>query len=107
MSVFALATERLRTAALQQAHVKHTIGLSIFRVLAGVTLIYEHLIVYAKRHELFGVDALYPREEFLESAVPWSLYRLVETTPAFEFLYHASVVVLAPNRAQCIEESVA
>jgi hypothetical protein len=68
-------------------------GASVFRIVAGLTFIYQLLSVYAQRRYLFGPSGAYPYELFLDdiSRGSFSLYGLSDSPLLFEIVYHASI----------------
>lgn len=68
-------------------------GASAFRIVAGFALVYQYLVVYTQRHYLFGPDAPYPFDLFVddvETAGSLSLYALSRSELYFEVVYHVS-----------------
>lgn len=72
----------------------HTIGPSLFRVIAGLALLSEQLISYSQRHVLFGRDNVLPYASYAKIAPFWSPYRYALDDLTFEFVYHSSAVVI-------------
>lgn len=73
-----------------------TIGASIFRIVAGFTVLYQYLINYHQRHYLYGPDAVWPYDKFLEKLTElrsFSLYALSPSPLLFEILFHLGILV--------------
>lgn len=67
-------------------------GASAFRLIAGFVFVYQYLVVYQQRHYLYGPDATYPFDLFVEdvrTAHSFSLYALSRSVLYFEVVYHA------------------
>jgi hypothetical protein len=79
--------------ATKAARMTHSIGPSLFRLLAGVAILSEYLLVYGQRRSLFGNEGVVPYAEFLQWTVPLSIYQFTPTHFTFEVAYHASVLV--------------
>lgn len=74
------------------------IGASVFRIVAGLTILYQYLISYYQRHYLFGPDGVWPFDTFLESLAgtrSFSLYAVSRDPLAFEVIFHLGIVVTA------------
>lgn len=73
------------------------IGASVFRVLAGLAILYQYLINYGQRNFLFGPSGIFPYEHFLEAVSErgFSLYSLSSSPFVFELIFHAGIVVAA------------
>lgn len=69
------------------------IGASAFRVLAGMTILYQTLINYAQRQFLFGPQGIYPYAEFLTRPRGFSIYSLSPDLWYFEFVFHVGLIV--------------
>jgi hypothetical protein len=73
-------------------------GARVFRIIAGVTLLYQLLAVYAQRGYLYGPDGVYPFDVFVantDEGAGFSLYAWSSAPLYFELLYHATLVVAA------------
>jgi hypothetical protein len=70
-------------------------GASVFRIVAGLTFVYQLLSVYAQRRYLFGPGGVYPFELFLQDVrgASFSLYSWSDSLLFFEVVYHASIAV--------------
>jgi hypothetical protein len=72
------------------------IGASVFRIVAGFTILYQYLINYGQRRFLFGPDGVLPYQGFLAEMAATgnvSLYALGDSLAVFELLYHAGIVI--------------
>lgn len=69
-------------------------GASLFRIVAGATILYQFLINYETRHYLYGPNGVVPWDYFVEAPVP-SLYSWSPAVWWFELLYHGGIVVAA------------
>lgn len=69
-------------------------GASLFRIVAGLTILYQFLINYSTRHYLFGPNGVLPWDMFTAHEVS-SLYAWSGQTWWFELVYHAGIVVAA------------
>lgn len=70
-------------------------GASVLRIVAGFALVYQYLVLYSQRHYLYGPDATFPFEVFVEdvsNAGSFSLYAVSRSALYFEVLYHLSCV---------------
>jgi hypothetical protein len=72
---------------------RFTIGASVFRIVAGLGIIYQYVINYEQRAYLFGPDAIMPFTEFARSADGASIYRWASTPWAFELIYHLGLAI--------------
>ncbi|GAB4199766.1 MAG: hypothetical protein OHK0022_20280 [Roseiflexaceae bacterium] len=74
------------------------LGASLFRIGAGLTLLYQLLINYHQRAYLYGPDGVWPYSLFLQQLAElrsFSLYA-VSTSPLwFEIVFHLTLLVLA------------
>lgn len=75
------------------ARPRFTVGASVFRIIAGLGIVYQYVINYEQRAYLFGPDAVMPFAEFARGEDGLSLYRLASTPLGFELLYHLGLVV--------------
>jgi antimicrobial peptide system SdpB family protein len=90
---FAALWRRLVALASQE---RLLIGASLFRIGAGVTLLYQALINYHQRGYLYGPDGVYPYGLFvnrLGETRSFSLYALSPSPLLFELLFHLGLVV--------------
>lgn len=71
------------------------IGASVFRVVAGTTVLYQMLINYAQRQFLFGPNGIYPYAEFLTRPRGFSVYALSPENWYFELAFHLGLIVAA------------
>jgi hypothetical protein len=85
-----VALERL---AMKYSGSKYTIGPSVFRVISGLAMLSEILLVYSERRVLFGPDGVVPFEEFIESRRQFSIFMFSPSTLAFELAYHAAIII--------------
>jgi predicted DCC family thiol-disulfide oxidoreductase YuxK len=72
------------------------IGASVFRILAGMTILYQYLINYHQRHYLFGPEAAWPYDVFaarIQQSGSFSLYAINPSLPWFEFVFHLGIIV--------------
>ncbi|GEM_PF-231363 len=77
---------------------RHLIGASFFRIGAGLTLLYQYLINYHQRHYLYGPNAVWPYDRFLEKlreAGSFSLYAFSNHPMVFEAIFHLGILVTA------------
>lgn len=78
---------------------RHLIGASLFRIVAGLTIIlYQYLINYHHRHYLYGPNAVWPYDKFIEKLSEtgsFSLYALSNHPLIFEALFHVGILVTA------------
>jgi predicted DCC family thiol-disulfide oxidoreductase YuxK len=75
---------------------RNLIGLSIFRVVTGIVLLYQYLIVYAQRHYIYGPHGIWPFDAYLAQVATTgslSLYALSSSPLYFDLIYHAGIVV--------------
>jgi predicted DCC family thiol-disulfide oxidoreductase YuxK len=78
------------------SHERLLIGTSLFRIGAGLTILYQCLINYRQRHYLYGPDGVYPWDTFvhrLGESGSFSLYALSPSPLLFELLFHLGLVV--------------
>jgi hypothetical protein len=85
---------KLQRCAEEQSIVTHTLGPALFRVLAGLNILWEFLGVHSHRHVLFGLDGIVPYATWVRVAPITSVYRYATTPWAFELVYHASILVV-------------
>src|SRR4051812_32807316 len=85
---------RLEQLALRQSRPTHLIGLSVFRVLVGLNLLAEYLLVYGQRGYLFNNRGLIPYATYLTQLSHFSLYWFASRDWMFELIYHGSVAVV-------------
>src|SRR5690349_16026965 len=74
------------------------IGASVFRILAGLTILYQYLINYEQRSFLYGPQGVWPYENFLHelsSTGVFSLYAQSRSPLFFEIAFHLGLVVAA------------
>jgi predicted DCC family thiol-disulfide oxidoreductase YuxK len=74
------------------------IGASVFRIVAGLTILYQFLINYHQRHYLYGPDAVWPYTTFLEKLSEtrsFSLYAISPSPLVFELVFHLGLLVIA------------
>jgi antimicrobial peptide system SdpB family protein len=69
------------------------IGASLFRLVAGATILLEYLVNYAQRGYLHGPRGVVAFDEFLGYLPAFRLYGLSASTAYFEVLYHAGVLL--------------
>jgi antimicrobial peptide system SdpB family protein len=72
---------------------RHTIGFSLFRVVAGALIVLEYLLNYAQRHYLFGPDGVLSWSTFLHQKRGFSLYQLSSEAWYFELVYHVGLLL--------------
>jgi hypothetical protein len=78
------------------SHERLLIGASVFRIVAGLTILYQYLMNYHQRHYLYGPDAIWPYATFLENLVEthsFSLYAISSSSPVFELVFHLGLLV--------------
>lgn len=73
----------------------HLIGLSLFRIVAGLAILSQFLTVYRQRYYLFGNEGLIPYESYRGQMSHFSLYWFTSSDWSFDFLYHLSIAVVA------------
>jgi hypothetical protein len=73
---------------------RNLIGLSVFRILAGIAMLSEFLLVYGQRAFLFGNRGLIPYTTYIEQMSHFSLYWYASSDWAFELVYHGSVLLV-------------
>ncbi len=72
------------------------VGLSMFRIVAGLAILIQYLVNYAQRQYLFGPEGLYPFEVFAEGISgrsPYSIYAFSASPLYFEICFHLGVVL--------------
>jgi predicted DCC family thiol-disulfide oxidoreductase YuxK len=72
------------------------IGASIFRIVAGLALLYQYLISYHQRFYLFGPEGAWPFERFqqgIANSASFSLYAVSASPFWFDMVYHTAIVV--------------
>jgi hypothetical protein len=67
------------------------IGLSLFRILTGLGVLYWYLIHYYQRHYLWGPDGVLPIALWLETPT-FSLYALDSSITYFEVIFHLGIL---------------
>lgn len=78
------------------APARHRVGARLFRILVGLGFLYQFGILYGQRALLFGPEALNPYDDFA-TMFGWEHYSLLALSPSeawFEFVYHATLLVL-------------
>lgn len=87
--------DRLGRALGTRAHC--LIGLSMFRIVAGLAILIQYLLNYAQRRYLFGPDGVFPWQLFVDGVTTtrFSLYALSQSPVFFELVFHLGVVVAA------------
>ena len=78
----------------REAEPRNLIGMSLFRVLVGIAILSEFLLVYGQRAYLFGNRGLVPYATYLEQMAHFSLYWFARSDWVFELIYHGSVLVV-------------
>jgi hypothetical protein len=76
----------------------HRIGASLFRVGAGLTILFQYLITYYDRRFLYGPDGVIAHAHFvqyLRETGAFSLYALDPSPLVFEALFHLGIAVTA------------
>jgi antimicrobial peptide system SdpB family protein len=72
-------------------------GASVFRLIAGFTVLIQYLLNYAQRRYLFGPDGVYPFDTFVEhlsnNTLNFSIYAWSRSTIYFEICYHLGILV--------------
>lgn len=71
-------------------------GMSIFRIVAGLAILIQYLVNYANRHYLFGPDGVYPWSAFvkgIEGSRHFSIYSFSADPVYFEVLFHLGIVI--------------
>jgi hypothetical protein len=79
-------------------HEQYRIGTSLFRIVAGLTILYQYLIAYYHRHFLFSPDGIMPYDWFeqqLRQSGSFSLYALDTSPLGFESVFHLGIVITA------------
>lgn len=66
MSTWKQAWSWLSARAHAAAQPTHLIGLSLFRVLCGLNILGQYLLVYHQRHFLFGNEGMIPYAYYVE-----------------------------------------
>jgi hypothetical protein len=84
----------LQAAVEREREPRNLIGLSLFRVLVGVAVLSEFLLVYGQRAYLFGNRGLVPYAAYLDQISHFSLYWYARSDWVFELIYHGSVLVV-------------
>ncbi len=77
---------------------RHLIGASLFRIVAGLTILYQYLINYHHRHYLYGPNGVWPYDKFIEKlneTGSFSLYAISSHPFFFEALFHLGILVTA------------
>src|SRR5262245_15993405 len=72
------------------------IGASLFRICAGITILYQCLINYRQRGYLYGPDGVYPFDLFMRrlgESGSFSLYALSPSPLVFELIFHLGLLV--------------
>jgi hypothetical protein len=72
------------------------IGASVFRIVAGLSFVYQYFSTYSQRAYLYGPDGVYPFELFLDDvsgSSSFSLYSLSTSHLYFEVIYHLGCAV--------------
>lgn len=75
---------------------QYRIGASLFRIGAGLTILYQYLITYYYRHVLYGPDGIVPYDWFvqqLHQSGSFSLYALDASPLVFEAIFHLGIVI--------------
>lgn len=83
-------------AWLPATHERGLVGASVFRVIAGLVILYEYLINYHQRGYLYGPSGVWPYAETLRQASEeqaFSLYALVPSPLFFELVFHLGLLV--------------
>lgn len=76
------------------ARERFSIGASVFRIIAGVGILYQYLVNYEQRRYLFGPNGVMPFDAFAgDVGEGFSLYRFAHSTAGFELLFHLGLVV--------------
>jgi antimicrobial peptide system SdpB family protein len=76
------------------ARERFLVGASLFRIIAGVGILYQYLINYEQRHYLFGPNGVMPFNDFVaETGSGFSIYVWARTPLVFELLFHLGLVV--------------
>ncbi|HEX5691992.1 MAG TPA: hypothetical protein VFX76_18385, partial [Roseiflexaceae bacterium] len=72
------------------------IGASLFRIVAGLTILYQYLLAYHQRLFLFGPNGVVPFDWFIEQlhqTGSFSLYALDRSTIAFDAIFHGGILI--------------
>jgi antimicrobial peptide system SdpB family protein len=72
------------------------IGMSLFRIVAGLTILIQYLVNYAQRRYLFGPDGVYPFDIFAQGMAGgnrFSVYAFSTSPLYFEICFHLGVVI--------------
>jgi antimicrobial peptide system SdpB family protein len=78
------------------SHEHYRIGASLFRICAGLTILYQYLITYYQRHFLYGPDGIVPYDWFkhqLSQTGSFSIYALDDSLVVFETIFHLGIVI--------------
>jgi predicted DCC family thiol-disulfide oxidoreductase YuxK len=76
-------------------HERNLVGASVFRVVTGIVLLYQYLIVYAQRHYIYGPQGIWPFDNYLaqvSATGSMSLYALSDSPFYFDLIYHAGII---------------
>ena len=84
-----------RWAALMNAAAREQllIGASVFRIISGLTVLYEYLGVYRQRHFLYGPNGFLDWEMFARMKSGLSLYAISASPLYFEIVFHLGALV--------------
>ncbi|MEZ4360995.1 MAG: HTTM domain-containing protein [Kofleriaceae bacterium] len=75
---------------------RNLIGMSVFRIVAGLAILLQFLINYAQRHYLFGPEGVYPWDVFEKGVAGsqlFSIYSLSSSPIYFEVCFHLGILV--------------
>jgi hypothetical protein len=90
---FRIARRRYLAAASQEHCL---IGASLFRIGAGLTILYQYLIAYYQRYFLYGPNGVVPYDWFVQQLPQtgsFSLYALDASAVVFEGVFHLGIVI--------------
>ena len=71
------------------------VGASIFRIVVGLTFLFQYLINYHQRHYLYGPEAAWPYDRFLTDLAQsgsFSLYAISSSPFFFEIIFHLGLL---------------
>lgn len=94
MSKACAALRWLQAVVDREREPRNLIGLSLFRVLVGIAVLSEFLLVYGQRAYLFGNRGLVPYATYLDQMSHFSLYWYAQSDWVFELIYHGSILVV-------------
>ncbi len=80
------------------SHQRCSIGASLFRIGAGLTILYQYVIVYHQRSFFYGPDGVVPYTWFvqhLRDTRSFSLYALDPAPQVFEAVFHLGIAITA------------